>query len=1603
VILPPDVDGRRVESFVAELRRYAPHYTPELNLSARQDVGVALMRIFAQLAEAVSTRLDRAPQKNFVAFLDRLGIVLLPARPARAAVTFRLASGLTTPVRVPQRTRVTAPGPDDDIPFETTGDLVAIPGTIAGVFGVDPLADAIFRPPPGFPMAAPRDPTALVYDVQSFAAAGATRLQLNHATALLPGSYLRIDCRQKAIVSKVEDGNIVTLDRPLGAAAAVGARVTPIRDFEVFDGIDLQEHVLYLADRRLLTVKQAKRIRINVVTAGTAAPLNVAWEFWTQSDDQQSPDHEPHWHPLEVKADTTAGFTSSGSILLARPADLPITGRAVNGVDSQWIRGRLVDKLPPALGPRPRIDSIQIGVDSPPDEMFRADQGFYNATPLDVQVDENVGFFPFGTEPRQFDQFYIASKEAFSKRKAEVTLRIDLDLQTLAAPSVVRAVDGARAYSIGLRRSLFELSLNSGGFQTFGSPVDSPTPSRPEGSGFLPVEDSVPSPVIDGTTQRVLVFTKTEDSRAAVPRPNAVWVHFHVAGQASGLWIDLGSPDQVTQIAGGPAAIKQPAAWIASGFARVFVVANDRLYSRVVSNTGAPQSAWIDHEAPSNVKLVSTPFVTAANARLLVFANSETAVHRLVLRADGTKTWTSLDPGSVAFTRISRAFAQPYGLGDEAKVFVMGLGNAAGPAKLFECDTASLGGGQAQWDDLGKPPVAPNTPVTELADPDGFVDDASQPVASEGKHIFVRGDDNRLYERVDGGAEWLARLRAGDPDLRQSVAVDVDRAADPPTLTVIAASSRNSLVTWTFELRSAIVPAAPDHSAVLLGDKASTVNGTYAGKPFKVIGGPGSTNPTETIGAYDGAQRAARLANPIAVLPTQGSECAVDGASIGFARNGSGRAFLVHDPPPAADLLNGTATSIQINGVDVALDFYSRPTGVVSLNPGAINPGDAYVLEAEVITPATEFRSIEPSSSVPELSWEYWNGRGWLSLSVIDRTRNLLTSDRITFTVPGSIESTEVAGQDNFWIRARLVGGDYGRETFKVVGDKVVSEKSALRPPKIQKLLVRYVASPVTPETCVTFNNLEYLDQTASCQLEGAQFEPFVPLEDASLTVFFGFEQPFKSGPVRLLLDAAERDYRRDAPPAFAWKFRRDHDWQPLDAEDGSVALTQPGILTLSASSALTLESRFGQPLFWVKGTLRGDLGGGAADYPLPLVRGLYLNTVRAIQGETVTDEIVASSDGEPGQRHPLQHRNVLEGEGERGPQDIRVEETLSAEERDRIVRDHGAGSVTDREDIGGTWVRWTETRALFNCGPDDRAYTIDRAAGLLQFGDSVHGRIPPAGIDNIRAFAYSTGGGAAGNVGAGGINALATAVEGIESVFNPIAAGGGSDVSTTEAMLTIGPRQISHRDRAVSAQDFEELALESSRQVAKARCLTATNLMRAGGTRRDPCDAGQRHTPLGARGWVSLIVVPDSNDARPCPSLELRRAVADYVRARAPFLAAAGDRIVVQPPDYVVVTIDVDIFVDSIDRAGELETAARTRLTELLHPVHGNVDRLGWEFGRPIAKSDVFAALEDIVGVDRVENLVFRFGGRSSADRVDLGANELLASGDHIVRVHKK
>ena len=75
---------------------------------AGPDLGLALIELFAGMAEQVADHLNRVPDRDRLAFLDLIGIRPLPAQSARVPLTFTLADGQTTAF-VPAATVVATP------------------------------------------------------------------------------------------------------------------------------------------------------------------------------------------------------------------------------------------------------------------------------------------------------------------------------------------------------------------------------------------------------------------------------------------------------------------------------------------------------------------------------------------------------------------------------------------------------------------------------------------------------------------------------------------------------------------------------------------------------------------------------------------------------------------------------------------------------------------------------------------------------------------------------------------------------------------------------------------------------------------------------------------------------------------------------------------------------------------------------------------------------------------------------------------------------------------------------------------------------------------------------------------------------------------------------------------------------------------------------------------------------------------------------------------------------------------------------------------------------------------------------------------------------
>jgi predicted phage baseplate assembly protein len=380
--------------------------------------------------------------------------------------------------------------------------------------------------------------------------------------------------------------------------------------------------------------------------------------------------------------------------------------------------------------------------------------------------------------------------------------------------------------------------------------------------------------------------------------------------------------------------------------------------------------------------------------------------------------------------------------------------------------------------------------------------------------------------------------------------------------------------------------------------------------------------------------------------------------------------------------------------------------------------------------------------------------------------------------------------------------------------------------------------------------------------------------------------------------------------------------WARLLVSDGTNRLTQSGIVEFLGPSDIALSERFGIEGYWIRALFEaGD------DQPVQM-RALLPNTTFAVHAVTLRNEVLGSSDASVSQELNTARSPVLTGS--------QLE-----------VRESNAASAD-------AWIRWTEVPDFHASGAQDRHYVLDPMSGRVNFGDGVQGRIPPRGIGNIRMARYQTGGGSVGNRAAGTIVQLKTTVPYIEKVTNLEAARGGMEAESNASLVSRAPRMIRHGGRAVAFQDFEDLARNASPEVARAKSVPLRRLS------VDPL--GNSQVP----GALSVIIVPQSSEAKPLPSSGLMTEVADYLRS----LATPTLELVVVGPLYVRVDVTIEIALTSLEGATDVEQAVLAALRGFLHPLTGGRDGTGWDFGREPHTSDLHALVSDVPGVDHIRTL---------------------------------
>jgi hypothetical protein len=621
-------------------------------------------------------------------------------------------------------------------------------------------------------------------------------------------------------------------------------------------------------------------------------------------------------------------------------------------------------------------------------------------------------------------------------------------------------------------------------------------------------------------------------------------------------------------------------------------------------------------------------------------------------------------------------------------------------------------------------------------------------------------------------------------------------------------------------------------------------------------------------------------------------------------------------------------------------------------------------------------RNISSSIGKQELilSWEYWDGKGW---TVIDGLKGFkgdpptsvydfkfLEGGGVVFPYPEGIEAVKVSGQENYWIRVRIISGDYGKEMVYVNGAWV---PGTINPPKISRITLSYeLKTPVNPEHALTYNNLRFKDVSEESQRVKKLFTPFQPLDDGHKTLYLGFDKKLEKGPISIFFSFEEGESLEENTSKIEWcYYSQDEEWIRLEVSDNTQNLSRTGTVEFYIPADFARTSRFGDELYWIRAVDAAD----KFRTQHPTVKGIYINTTLATQAESIKNEILGSSDVSADQKFQFARIPVI-------TEEIWVNEitTLSEEEKKIIIKEDGKDSIRESKDEAGkpteVWVRWKPVEDFFDSKPDSCHYVVERATGEVTFGNGVHGMVPPVGRGNIKAT-YQVGGGRGGNVGTSEIATLKTSIPFVSGVTNPEAAKGGSDTERMEAVFERGSHQIKHRDRAVTEEDFERIARSASSYIARTKCYIED-------------------------GTLRIIVIPGGEEDKPIPSLTLRKTVEKHIKKRSLNLISP-ERVEVEKPLYTEVSITVVVVPDSMDVAVPLEKEILKRLKKFLHPLTGGPEESGWEFGRGVHISDVYALLEGIKDADHVEALELNDGPGDVA----VEESKTVCSGEHKITMN--
>lgn len=486
-----------------------------------------------------------------------------------------------------------------------------------------------------------------------------------------------------------------------------------------------------------------------------------------------------------------------------------------------------------------------------------------------------------------------------------------------------------------------------------------------------------------------------------------------------------------------------------------------------------------------------------------------------------------------------------------------------------------------------------------------------------------------------------------------------------------------------------------------------------------------------------------------------------------------------------------------------------------------------------------------------------------------------------------------------------------------------------------------------------TISGSQTIDHTQANEHDRMYFAPFGENGSGNVALLLGFDQALPEQAISitvLLFDGSVTEATGDEVialfpyPKVVWEYLHGGRWNALHIlQDTTRSLARNGRVVFDGPPSMQIR----EGCYWIRCCLKKKCN----EIP-PLINKILLNTVPAIQVETIQEEILGTGLGIPGQQMCVKKTPVL-----RGSQKIWMQEATGP-------------------------CAWEEVDNFESSGPNDRHYRFDTQKGALTFGNGFNGRIPPS--EEIRAT-YKTTLGAQGNIGQG----QHFEVKGVEAqgINTEAASGGKAAESLEDAKIRARKNFILPSRRAITSDDYEKLALATpGLRVARAQAIP----------QYDP-----NYPQVAVPGAVTVVVVPRTREeiGNPEPSERFLQTILRHLNMR----RLATTEVHVIGPEYIKITVVCQVYMKKKSSPTEVESRVRKTLCEFLNPFTGGPDQQGWPFGRSVFSSEIYQIIDKVQGVNYVTDVTLSGNGTNRKGRnsnIEIPRFGLVYSGEHQVTV---